>query len=189
VAVFLFIVVSIIVLIDRNTKGTRQGNIKHLPRQEPLPLSGSWIHPRQRTILQASHWDSILFKSAWGQGQFSSLGLWCLLLPFLHHQFVNTSFLDWIFHIHLPWRQVNSLRLSGFGYCIAYLCMLPGQYVKGSCSFISYDFSDCLKPNSVVEHINQGAIAPGSIFCPSDRTIILNDSLRRPFIIFPIANL
>jgi hypothetical protein len=62
--------------------------------------------------------------------------------------------------------------------------MLLGQYVKGSCSFVSYNFNYHLEPNNAVEHINRGVIASRSIFYPSGRTIILNDSLGRPFIIF-----
>jgi hypothetical protein len=37
VAVFLSkIVASIVVLMDHNTKGTRQGNIKHAPKTRPI---------------------------------------------------------------------------------------------------------------------------------------------------------
>jgi hypothetical protein len=67
--------------------------------------------------------------------------------------------------------------------------VLLGQYVKGPYSFISYDFNYCLETNNVVKHINRGAIALESIFCPSGRTTILNDSLGRPVIILLISNL
>jgi hypothetical protein len=35
---FLSIVVSIMVLMDHNTKGTRQGNIKHAPKARQIAL-------------------------------------------------------------------------------------------------------------------------------------------------------
>jgi hypothetical protein len=35
-----------------------------------------------------------------------------------------------------------------------------------------------------VLHIYRGEIAPRPIFCPSSRTIVLDDLLRMPFIIF-----
>jgi hypothetical protein len=35
-----------------------------------------------------------------------------------------------------------------------------------------------------VLHIYRGEIAPRPIFCPSGRIIVLDDLLRRPFIIF-----
>jgi hypothetical protein len=38
------------------------------------------------------------------------------------------------------------------------------------------------------EHIYRGAIAPGPVFCPRGRTIVLDDLLRRPFVIFLIVN-
>jgi hypothetical protein len=38
VAISLFIVASIMVRIDRNTRGTRQGNIKHVSRIRPIGL-------------------------------------------------------------------------------------------------------------------------------------------------------
>jgi hypothetical protein len=74
-------------------------------------------------------------------------------------------------------------------YCIAHLFVLVGQYVKGPCSFISCNFNYHLEPNNAVEQINQGVIVPGPIFCPSGKTIILDDSLRRPFIILAVADL
>jgi hypothetical protein len=52
--------------------------------------------------------------------------------------------------------------------------------IESSCSFISYNVNNSLQPDDVVEHIYRGAIAPGHIFCPSGRTIVLDDSLRRP---------
>jgi hypothetical protein len=67
--------------------------------------------------------------------------------------------------------------------------VLFGQQVKGICSFISYNFNYYLEPNNAVEHIDWGVITPESIFCPSGRIIILDDSLKRPFIILLIANL
>jgi hypothetical protein len=38
VAIFLFIVTSIMVMIDCSTRGTRQGNIKHAARLRPIAL-------------------------------------------------------------------------------------------------------------------------------------------------------
>jgi hypothetical protein len=38
------------------------------------------------------------------------------------------------------------------------------QQIEGSCSFISYNFSDSLKPDDAVEDIFRGAIAPGASF-------------------------
>jgi hypothetical protein len=37
-AFFSFIVAAIMVLIDHNTRGTRQGNIKHVPKIRPITL-------------------------------------------------------------------------------------------------------------------------------------------------------
>jgi hypothetical protein len=67
--------------------------------------------------------------------------------------------------------------------------VLFGQYVKGPYNLISYNLNYCVEPSNVVEHINQGVVAVGPIFHPSGRTIVQNDSLGRPFIIFLIANL
>jgi hypothetical protein len=85
--------------------------------------------------------------------------------------------------MHLLQKQVNSLRLGNFG-ILHGVPLLSGQYVKGSCSFISYNFNYCLEPNNAVEHINWDVIGIGLIFCRSGRTIILNDSLS--FIIFQL---
>jgi hypothetical protein len=60
---------------------------------------------------------------------------------------------------------------------------------RGLLCFISYNFSCCLQSDDAVEHINWGVTAPGSMFCPSGRTTVLNDLLGRPFIIFSFANL
>jgi hypothetical protein len=38
-------------------------------------------------------------------------------------------------------------------------------------------------------YICRGATVPGPVFCPGGRTITLDDLLRRPFVIFLIANL
>jgi hypothetical protein len=63
------------------------------------------------------------------------------------------------------------------------------QEIESSCSFISYNFNNSLQPDDVVKFIYRGAIAPGPVFCPGGRTIVLDNSLRRPFVIFLIANL
>jgi hypothetical protein len=63
------------------------------------------------------------------------------------------------------------------------------QQIESSGSFISHNFNNSLQPDDAVEHIYRGVIAPGPIFCPSSRTIVLDDSLRRPFVIFSIVNL
>jgi hypothetical protein len=63
------------------------------------------------------------------------------------------------------------------------------QQIKSCCGFTSYNFNNSLQPDDAIEHIYWGTIAPGPVFCPSGRTIVLDDLLRRPFIIFPIANL
>jgi hypothetical protein len=63
------------------------------------------------------------------------------------------------------------------------------QKIEGSCSFISYNFSNSLQPDDAVEHIYRGAIAPGPVFCPGGKTIVLDNFLRRPFVVFPIVNL
>jgi hypothetical protein len=52
VAVFLSIVASIMVLIDRNTEGTRQGSIKHVPKTRVIAPIRALNPPRQRTNLQ-----------------------------------------------------------------------------------------------------------------------------------------
>jgi hypothetical protein len=72
---------------------------------------------------------------------------------------------------------------------IAHFSALFCQQIESSCSFISYNFNNSLQPDDVVEHIYRGAIALGLIFCPSGNTIVLGESLRRPFFIYPIANL
>jgi hypothetical protein len=63
------------------------------------------------------------------------------------------------------------------------------QQIEGSCNFISYNFNNSLQSDDAVEHIYRGGIAPGPIFCPGGSAIVLDDLLKRPFIIFLIANL
>jgi hypothetical protein len=46
-----------------------------------------------------------------------------------------------------------------------------------------------LQPDDTFEHIYGDVTAPGPVFCPGGRTIVLDDLLRRLFIILPIANL
>jgi hypothetical protein len=87
---------------------------------------------------------------------------------------------------------------------IAHLSTLFCQQIESSCGFISYNFNNSLQPDDVVEHIYiyctpiyiyiyiyiyRGAIATKPVFGPSGRIMVLDDSLRRPFIIFLIANL
>jgi hypothetical protein len=62
------------------------------------------------------------------------------------------------------------------------------QQIESSCSFISHNFNNSLQPDDVVEQIYSGAIAPRPVFGPSGRTIVLDDSLTRPFIMFLIVN-
>jgi hypothetical protein len=49
------------------------------------------------------------------------------------------------------------------------------QQIESSYSFISYNFNNSLQPDDVVEHIYiyRDATAPGSIFCPGGRTVVL----------------
>jgi hypothetical protein len=125
--------------------------------------------------------DSILSKSGQGHGRSFSSHLWFSLWPFLYHQSVGNSYIDWTFHIHLPQRQVNSPRLGSFGifHCAPLCAVAP--VCPGPLSFISYNFSYRLETNNAFEHTDWGVIAPGSIFCPSGRTIILNDFAQEAF--------
>jgi hypothetical protein len=70
-----------------------------------------------------------------------------------------------------------------------YVSVLFCQQIEGSCSFISYNFNNSLQPDDTVKHIYRSAISPEPVFCPGGRTIELDDLLRGPFIILPIANL
>jgi hypothetical protein len=72
---------------------------------------------------------------------------------------------------------------------IAHLSALFYQKIEGSGSFISYNFDSSLQPDDVVEHVYRVTVAPGPVLCPGGRTIVLDDSLRRPFVILPSAYL
>jgi hypothetical protein len=75
--------------------------------------------------------------------------------------------------------------LDGIAHFSAFFC----QQIESSGRFTSYNFNNSLQPDDVVLRICRVSITPGPIFCPSGRTIVLDDLLRKPFVIFLVADL
>jgi hypothetical protein len=64
-----FIVASIMVLKDGNTRGTRQGIIKHVSRIRPIDPIRVLKLPKAENHPQTGHWESTFPKSGRGHGQ------------------------------------------------------------------------------------------------------------------------